>query len=831
MRLVLANFNNVLGLNGSLNFPEGKPLLIYGANIAGKSNIINMLRYCLIPKARERKGYAEEKRLKKNELLLRKNATGSVEICFEQNERLYKLCYFFSRKSKNVSQAHNLFEAAPIELPSTDGERIEALRRLEWKDLGAVSTGSLKEKLVDVGVYPEVLDILFSPSNVRNFSEAINGSVVRVPEVIATTISNIHDNAGKYLGNLDKLHGVITLERDDQERRMGGLKEQFGRASEKLPGIHPDEIFRAGETVKNLEGLQVSLAKELESIPSKVGEMREILALLSSEKYQIWVGAIEKLLAILPRKEELKGTIGRRDSLEDTHQILNEWKVVFEQLPPDSSPEGLLTFTSPDHEGFDFNILSNPDRIRSIFSTIDEAKDSFRKASEVCKKYKISPETLEINKTIRSYADLLKALRNPLEPEGDPALLSKREEKIVVSIPLDVAAVKLEYLRGIEPVPLIHRPERLGVDKFKKEVSRFQDQISATLAELRKAREELSNARELLTKAKRLRGDLASETELSRKNAESAGREFERLTMEVTNAYHHLCEVFKMAPQKIDLSAPNTVDASFALIHKTYEEARKIFGEDLVHQFEAYPDILAKYEVSGEQGLADIIRKMEGELAGRIEEMSKFQQEYKNVNEWILASMNQVRSIENRIKSTAIVADALLIARAILSRIYERTNVERIVEELAERIENNVESVYGMIFPEDQSFHFEHSGKGQFLSTISNEPVTHPSGSQRAAISAGIMLTLAETFGLPMILDEAFDRIDVNRLKFFCECVSALARAPRGSQICLAGYTSFNIEKNPDVLSFIKDWKTYLVERAEVLEKNIKPLEGFPSGE
>jgi len=56
MRLVLVNFNNILGLNGSLNFPEGKPLLIYGANIAGKSNIINMLRYYLIPKTKERKG-------------------------------------------------------------------------------------------------------------------------------------------------------------------------------------------------------------------------------------------------------------------------------------------------------------------------------------------------------------------------------------------------------------------------------------------------------------------------------------------------------------------------------------------------------------------------------------------------------------------------------------------------------------------------------------------------------------------------------------------------------------------------------------------------------
>lgn len=104
MKLILANFDNVLGLNGSLNFVEGKPLLIYGENIAGKSNIINVLRYCLIPKWKEKKGYAEEKRLKKNEILLQKNSSGSVEIYFEQNKNFYKLYYYFSRRGKNVSQ-------------------------------------------------------------------------------------------------------------------------------------------------------------------------------------------------------------------------------------------------------------------------------------------------------------------------------------------------------------------------------------------------------------------------------------------------------------------------------------------------------------------------------------------------------------------------------------------------------------------------------------------------------------------------------------------------------------------------------------------------------
>jgi energy-coupling factor transporter ATP-binding protein EcfA2 len=235
VKLILATFDNVLGLNGQLSFAKGKPLLIYGENIAGKSNIINMLRYCLIPKTREKKGYAEEKRLRKDEILLERNSSGNVEICFEQASKLYKLCYSFSRRGKYVGQLQRIYESDAVELPVEDDERSQTLKKLEWKDLEASSHRSLKEKLVEIGIYPEVLDILISASNVRNFSEAINGSVVRVPEIVAAKISNLHDNSAKYLDNLKKLYGVLVLEKEEFEKRIRELRTQFEVISRNLP--------------------------------------------------------------------------------------------------------------------------------------------------------------------------------------------------------------------------------------------------------------------------------------------------------------------------------------------------------------------------------------------------------------------------------------------------------------------------------------------------------------------------------------------------------------------------------------------------------------------
>lgn len=596
---------------------------------------------------------------------------------------------------------------------------------------------------------------------------------------------------------------------------------------EALSKMNADEIFTFGEAAKNLKNIRDTLSKELELLPEKASEMREILASLSSEKYDIWTSAINKIVSITPKTEELKSLIEKENYFENTWKTLNEWNIAFEQLPPDSSPEVLLTFSLPKYEKFDFSIFSNPDRIKSIFLSTEEAKNFLSEADQISEKYRVQPKISEINKMIKSYDELFKALKTPSEPEGDPALITKREDKTVVSIPLDVALIKVDYLGGIEPTPLIHRPEKLDKKKFKEEVSRIQGKISTFRGELRKAKKNLSEAKKLLKRAKQLRESLSREIKLLEENRKRSRKNLDELIEDWKTAYHHLCEVFKLDYEEIDLLSKDAVDASSEIISKKGKEAQEIFTHNLIQQLKNYPEIIEKYKISEGQTPIDVVRNVMKEFDKRIKEITKLQQEYRNVNEWILLNSDQIKPLENRNRTREIMIIGLMIAHEILSRIYEKTDVKKIIEELAEKIEENVKDVYGKIFPEDESFNFEHLKEGQFLSTINNEPITHPSGSQRVAISVGIMLSLAETFRLPIILDEAFDRIDVNRLKFFSEYITGVAGAPNGYHICLAGYTTFNIEKNPEVLPFINNWKIYLIERKEVLKKNIRLLKGF----
>jgi len=819
MRLVSVIFNNVLGLKGHICFEENKPLLIYGENIAGKSNIINVLRYCLIPKLREKKGYSEEKRLNKDEILLERNSTGTVEVFFEQRGKFYKLYYAFSRGSKNVRQIQRLYEAGKVDLPEEDEEKIRTLKNLPWKDLGASTSRTLKEKLVELRIYPEVLDILISASNVRNFSEAINGSVVRVPEIIAAQISKMHENSGKYLENIKKLHGAVVLEKDECEKRLRELKGSFSDVSKNLPQINVEEIFIKGATAENLEKVQQFISKELASIPERTGEIRETLAQLSSEKYNLWTRALENVATVLANKEELKNLLGKVGEIQKLQETLAGWKTVFDQLPPDTHLEGLLTFNIPKYGDIDFSALTNSDRIKSVFKYCEDAIALVSKANALCEKYRIPFKYQQINEVIKAYEELLKAIKKPSEPEGDPALISQRNGKTLVSIPLDIAIKKVEYLKGVEPTPLVHRPLEMDEAKFKEEISRLQKEIQSYLYELRTAKSNLTEAKKLLSKAKQVREALDAEIKLLKEKKQKSDKELEKLMDSWKTSYDHMCRVFGVEYEEIDLSSPGLIDKSYEKVLEKYTVAQGIFETDLVQHLKRYPEILDKYKG---QTPIDIVRKVTEEFKEMIKKLSELQSEYRKVNEWILSNINQIEALENNIKTIEIVSIALAISQEIFSRIYQKTDINRIIEELADRIEVSVGDIYSKLFPEDESFKFQHVEKGQFISTINGEPITHPSGSQRVAISIGIMLALSGTFGLPMLLDEAFDRIDVNRLRFLTECITSIAKSPHAPQICMAGYKTFNIEKNPDVLKLVINWKVYLVKRSKVLEKNIQ---------
>jgi hypothetical protein len=108
---------------------------------------------------------------------------------------------------------------------------------------------------------------------------------------------------------------------------------------------------------------------------------------------------------------------------------------------------------------------------------------------------------------------------------------------------------------------------------------------------------------------------------------------------------------------------------------------------------------------------------------------------------------------------------AIPFAQIFYSLVSKLINLEEIVEGLGDQMEHHVETAYRSIFNE-LTFKFTHIGKGLFVPTLEDQPISFcgPSGSQSAAVSFGVLYTLADQYKLPLIMDEVADRFDPTRL-------------------------------------------------------------------
>ena len=111
----------------------------------------------------------------------------------------------------------------------------------------------------------------------------------------------------------------------------------------------------------------------------------------------------------------------------------------------------------------------------------------------------------------------------------------------------------------------------------------------------------------------------------------------------------------------------------------------------------------------------------------------------------------------------------------------------------------------------------------RFAPKLDNQPISFrgPSGSQSAAVSFGVLYTLADQYKLPLIMDEAADRFDPTRLANFLELVKTItvgATEEDAKQVCLAIYETKNV--SPEILSALN---TYECIRISNTEKKIQP--------
>lgn len=819
MRLLMINFKDILGLNGTINFLRGQPVVFYGENLAGKTNIVNALRYCLIPKdpRKRKRTYSEEQRLTKDEMLLSPLKEGNITIYFAQGEKLYQLTYIFKRVSSGtVRQRQEMYEAKAVSFPKYDDKELRNfLSRITWKRLDVYSVIEIANKMIEVGIYPEILDTLIAPSNVRNFSKTINKEIVTIPKVISQTISTIRDNIRKYLKNLETMNNVLVLERESCGNQLESLQKHLTKITpkeaDKITNIFSRDIHQ------NLKTFLEEVESKLEKIPEETKNIENLITELD-EKIRDHVRLIQELVNELENREQVEKKVEQNLLLEESKTAIDKWSNSFQNVPNIDSVDAFISFELPrNYKTFNYKTLGNPEKVQSIFTYYLKAKDLLEQARKILEKYDTTFEKLA--SLINSFRKLKTAIKSPLEePFGDRAIISylEEEQKAQVSIPVDTLIKNPQYMK-IHSTPVTHKP-REKITELDNLVKAQMKLLTNAIGELASAKENRSKAQEAHQALEKLLPILQKEAEELEKRREENSKKIAELESAWNQIYGSLCRAFSFKSQKIGLSTRDNLESSLEIINKTVVNAKNALQLNLKEKLKDFPELEIKKEAT-EQELNQIVEA----LAEKIKELSDIKQRCQEIRDWINKHLEEIQNLEQKLKTITLLNILVIVLKEIFDPIYERTDLETITERLAESIEAEVKGAYRRILA-DESLKFEHIGKAIFRNTLNNQPITHPSGSQRASISLGIMMSLARTFNLPIILDEATDRYDSNHIVTFMEYITAIANDLTNPQISLAIYKTMDIEKNPELLSNISVATIYGVERKGPLSKVIKEL-------
>ena len=819
MRLLLINFKDVLGLNGTINFLKGQPVIFYGENLAGKTNIVNALRYCLIPKdpRKRKRTYSEEQRLTREEILLSPLEEGWSTIYFLQDDKIYQLAYMFKRSpSGAVRQTQRMYETEAIPVPEYEDEDLRRfLEGLDWKRLDVYSASEIASKTIEIGVYPEILDTLIAPSNVRNFSKTINNEIVTIPRVISQKISRIRDNVGRYLKNLETMNNILILEKESYDKQLGNLDKDLTKITPK-EASRIQSIF-SRDVQRNLRAYFSEVEIILEKIPEETKSNENLITELNKEVRER-IRTIQELANELKDRREVEKKVERNSLLEKCKTTIDRWAASFQNLPSVGNIDAFIDFEPPeDHRKFDFKLLDQHEEIQSIFLCLEKIRKLLKIAKIILKKYEVTLEALPSQ--ITSLKKLRAAIKAPKgEPLGDKATISYSDEdqKSRISIPIDTLIKKPQYMK-IHPTPTTHKPreETTGLDTI---IRRHLRLLTNSISELTKAKKNTEEAQRAYLTLKKSLPLLEKEAEELEERRQENTKEVTSLQSTWNQKYGSLCTTFAFKPQKIDLTTKTNLDSSLKMLDKTIGEARDTLRLDLEGKLKEFPEIEMKKETTELE--IDRIIKM---LTNKIQELLETKQRCQETRDWINKHIEEIQDLEQKQKAIALLNILIVMLKEILDPIFEKTDLETITERLAESIEAEVKEAYQRILA-DESLRFEHIGRGMFRNTLNNEPITHPSGSQRASISLGIMMSLAKTFNLPVILDEATDRYDTNHTKTFMEYIVAIASNLRNPQVCLAIYKTMDVEKNPELLSAIEGSAIYGIERKSSLDKVIKRI-------
>ncbi|KPV62837.1 MAG: hypothetical protein AOA66_1190 [Candidatus Bathyarchaeota archaeon BA2] len=750
--------------------------------------------------------------MNKEEAILKPLKEGSATCYFSQWDKIFRLSYVFKRFGENVRRSCRLSSIPLTKLEGSTEDIHKFLEAQSWKDEGTTPK-DIKKRLEEVEVHPEIMDVLLASSNIDGYLRAVEGEVCEIPEALSKQLTDVKSEAELNVKRIEKLKGEIEVLEETQKTYMNQQKQLL-----KKIGVKPVKIksLFAGKVAEKLDTYGNQINQRLaRGIPEDT--QRAIVANNSLKPQRNRLETIETTRKSIKKSKKFKTLLNKVTTFRGAKEKWSQISEVLKSVPQDAW--SLDTFTVPRVKKSLLKMFKDSSDIEELLKQIRLNYTKIKKAKKIASKHELDSFGY-LKRTTEELNTALSRLKKPQElpEETVPALICvlPKQRLPTVSVPIDRYESKLAKVSSITTV---HVPEEMSSSekrKFRlriKEIERNATELKKCLTLFQQVESELGKINGLAktlsrTKEKELTDIIESlETELSEIQADWNG------TSTV------LYKSFNLGKMSLKFRG-ETYEKDLAELQKNLTQCQKKFEQEIEEILSPFQRLKSKLLKKLETKNFDAIAQA---LSRRVEKLEKERETLTKLQEWLQKEAETVKKADHNLKCSRVLLKKVVpFAQVFYSLVSKLINLEEIVQSLGEEMERHVETAYSSIFAES-TFKFTHIGKGQFVPTLDDQPISFrgPSGSQSAAVSFGVLYTLADQYKLPLIMDEAADRFDPIRLVNFLELVKAITLGTKEEdtkQVCLAIYETKNV--SPEILS---SFNTYECVRISNTEKKIQP--------
>jgi len=573
---------------------------------------------------------------------------------------------------------------------------------------------------------------------------------------------------------------------------------------------HAADQFDAGPAA--LSKFRDDVAAHRESLPTAEEQEARLADLLDQlDRYQQLLTSVTDALY---DAEEVAQAVDRKASHEDMAAVLTEWATRLNALPAADNPFGLLDVARFDISAIEFALLDDGQTIRDHLVALNDAQAEIERIEDVRQEYGIPSERLADR---RDELDrLLESLQDPdPQPDGLDAVLYADGAHARVGVPATEAPRLAETpaFTDIAQTPRVFatssdEDDVAAVADLRSRLQTERDDLDSALAALADIRESLETITDQLPSTiETERDDLQATIDTLEKQIETARDEW-------VTAHATLCSEFDIEQASLSFDSPMEVQASAETLEWVRERSVTEIKENLREECADFAGVSVPATID-----ADTLEQFAADLEAQTDVFGAARAAAREIERWLDDQLDDITDLHNKLATIEVVHPLGATGAAVLDAVEQRSDISALVDELAADIQANVEVIYHYIFGTDE-LRFQYRGDGEFTCTLNGDPITHPSGSQRAVISFGIMLSLASSFDLPLLLDEAGDRFDYDRLAQFLTFVTDVTAA-ENLQTCLVLCRSKNIEAHEPVREQVAKGSIYRLQRHSAVENEI----------